>query len=85
MAIPEYEPVLSTKAWKFLRSLTRKRQQRLTHLIYQLAESPIRFGDYQTHDSTDRVLENLRMEGFLFTFWADGAVNELRILDITEL
>ena len=44
MALPEYDPVLSAKAWEFL-----------------------------------------RIDGYLFTFWADNAVQELRILDITEL
>ncbi len=85
MAIPEYDPVLSPKAWEFLRSLSRKRQQKLSGLIYQLAEDPLWPGDYQTRDNTGRVLQNLRLEGYIFTFWADGAVNELRILDITEL
>jgi hypothetical protein len=85
MAVPEYVPVLSPKAWEFLRSLSRRRQQRLTNLIYQLADQPIRLGDYQTRDSAGRSLQNLRIEGYIFTFWTDGAVNELRILDITEL
>jgi hypothetical protein len=85
MALPEYDPVLSAKAWEFLCSLSRGRQQRLTRLIYQLADHPSRLGDYQTKDATDRYLENLRIEGYVFTFWADNAVNELRILDITEL
>jgi hypothetical protein len=85
MAASEYEPVLSPKAWELLSSLTRKRQTRLTKLIHQLAESPFRLSDYQTRDSTGRSLENLRFEGYLFTYWADGAVNELRILDIVEL
>ena len=85
MAVPEYDPVLSTKAWEFLRSLSRRRQERLTRLIYQLAAYPHRLGDYRTRDSTGRYLENLRVEGYIFTFWKDNAVNELRILEITEL
>lgn len=85
MAVPEYEPVLSPKAWEFLRTLSRRRQMSLTRLIYQLADSPLCLGDYQTRDSTGRTLENIRLDGYVFTFWADGAVNELRILDITEL
>lgn len=85
MAIPDHEPVLSPKAWEFLSSLSRKRQRRLANLIHQLAESPHQLGDYQTRDSTGRRLENLRFEGYVFTYWADGAVNELRILDIVEL
>lgn len=85
MPIKPYEPVLSAKAWELLGSLSRKRQQRLIKLIHQLADQPSRLGDYQTRDSTGRTLENLQFDGFLFTYWADGPVNELRILDIVEL
>jgi hypothetical protein len=85
MASHEYEPVLSAKAWEFLSSLSRRRQQRLGKLIYQLAGQHWILGDYRTTDSTGRFLEHLRLEGFRITYWADGPVNELRILDITEL
>lgn len=80
-----YEPVLSSKAWELLSSLSRRKQQRLTRLLYQLADCPGRLGDYQSYDSAGRTLENLRLEGFLVTFWADTPVRELRILDIVEL
>jgi hypothetical protein len=36
-------------------------------------------------DSAGRFLENIRLNGFLITYWADGPVEELRILDIVEL
>jgi len=85
MALQPYDPVLSSKAWEFLSSLSRKRQQRLTRLIFQLADYPHRLGDYQTFDSTGRALENLQLEGYLITYWTDGPVKELRILDIVEL
>jgi hypothetical protein len=42
-------------------------------------------GGLSDRDSTGRTLENISLDGYIFTFWADGAVNELRILDITEL
>jgi hypothetical protein len=80
-----YEPVLSAKARELLGSQSRKRQQRLIKLIHQLANHPSRLGDYQTCDSTGRTLENLQLDDFLFTYWADGPVNELRILDIVVL
>ncbi len=85
MALQAYDPVLSAKAWEYLCSLSRKRQQRIMRLIHQLADYPHRLGDFQARDSTGRSLENLRLEGYLFTYWADGAVKELRILDIVEL
>ena len=85
MALQAYEPVLSAKAWEFFGSLSRKRQQRLSRLVHQLAECPHCLGEYQTTDSTGRRLENLRLEGCLFTYWADAGAKELRILDITLL
>lgn len=85
MAFQAYDPVLSTKAWEFLRQLSRRRQQRITRLIHQLADCPHRLGDYQTSDSTGRTLENIQLEGHLFTYWTDGPAKELRILDIVEL
>ena len=85
MASYAYEPVLSAKAWEFLCSLSRKRQQRVIKLINLLAEQPWQLGDYRTTDSTGRFLENIRLNGFLITYWADGPVDELRVLDIVEL
>ena len=85
MALQAYEPVLSTNAWEFFGTLSRKRQQRLARLIHQLADFPHRLGEYQTIDSTGRPLENLRLEGCLFTYWTDAGAKELRILDITAL
>lgn len=85
MAFQAYDPVLSAKAWEFLRQLSRKRQQRITRLIHQLADYPHRLGDYQTRDSTGRTLEHIQLEGHLFTYWTDGPAKELRILDIVEL
>lgn len=80
-----YDPVLSAKAWEFLSTLPKSRQTRLTKLIYQLADYPFQLGDYQMKDSVGRPLENLRLEGFVFTYWADHWAKELRILDIVKL
>jgi hypothetical protein len=81
----EYEAVLSAKAWEFLCAQSKKRQQKIIRMIQQIAEFPAQLGDYQTRDGTGRKLENLRLDGFLITYWADGPVNELRVLDIVEL
>lgn len=81
----DYEPVLSAKAWEFLNVLPKARQRRLTKLIYQLAAYPFQLGDYQMKDSTGRALENLRLEGFVITYWVDHWAKELRVLDIVIL
>ena len=70
---------------EYLRSHSKRRQERLTRLIYQLADDPFRQGDYQSRDHTNRVLENLRLGSYIITYWADDPAKELRILDIHEL
>lgn len=67
----EYEPVFSAKAWELLLSLSKRRQAKVALLAYALSDFPFRVGDYQTTDSVGRSLENLRIEGFLFTYWAE--------------
>ena len=85
MRQPDYEPVFSAKAWEVLLACSKRRQARIARLAYALADYPYRVGDYQTSDSTGRPLENLRMEGFIFTYWPDHGVKELRIVDLVEL
>ena len=81
----EYEPVFSARAWKVLLACSKRRQTTIARLAYTLADFPFRVGDYQTCDSVGRPLENLRLQGFLFTYWADHGACELRIVDLVEL
>ena len=85
MPLLEYEPVFSAKAWELLLSLSKRRQARVARLAYALGDFPFRVGDYQTVDSVGRPLENIRMEDFIFTYWADHGAGELRIVDLVEL
>ena len=85
MRRPDYEPVFSAKAWEILLACSRRRQARIARLAYALADYPYRVSDYQTADSIGRPVENLRMEGFIFTYWPDHGVKELRIVDLVEL
>ena len=75
----DYEPVFSAKAWELLLGLSKRRQIKVARLAYALGDFPFRVGDYQTIDSVGRPLENLRVDGFLFTYWADHGAAELRI------
>lgn len=81
----EYEPVFSAKAWEVLLGLSKRRQAKVARLAYVLGDFPFRVGDYQTIDSVGLQLENLRIEGFIFTYWADHGAAELRIVDLVEL
>jgi hypothetical protein len=80
-----YEPVLSGKAAVFLASLPRTKQRTVIDLVVGLSAHPFQIGDYPTQDATGRRLENILLGEWHFTFWADHAVREFRITDITEV
>jgi len=80
-----YDPVLSGVAVQFFAGLTRKRQRKLIGLLLQLAEEPYQLGDFESSDATGRRLENIILDDWRVTYWADHAARELRIMDVAEL
>ena len=80
-----YEPVLSGKASSVLIGLTKARQKKVVTLLFQLAEHPTQLGDYATRDDDGREIQHLLVADWHISFWADHAVRELRITDITEI
>lgn len=85
MPAADYEPVFSAAAWETFRVCSRRKRERLTRIAYLLAAQPLQIGDYQTADASGRSMENIRIEGFVLTFWPDHFAKELRIVDIVEL
>jgi len=73
-----YESHLSLDAVAFVVSLPRRRQRLVLNLADQIARQPFQIGDYQAVDATGRIVENLRLEGYLFSFWVDHASREPR-------
>ena len=82
---PSYEPVLSSKASSFLIGLSRAKQKKVLVLLFQIAEHPSQLGDYATDEEGGREIQHLMVGDWHFSFWADHAVRELRITEITEL
>lgn len=80
-----YDPVLGGKAAAFLTGLSKTKQRKVIHLIFQLADHPAQIGDYMTTDGTGRPLQNILVGEWHFTFCADHATRELRITDIAEV
>ena len=80
-----YEPVLSSKAAASIVGLSRAKQKQVLLLLFQLAEHPGQLGDYVSHDEGGRDVQHLMVGDWFFSFWADHAVRELRITEITEL
>ena len=54
-------------------------------LADQIARQPFQIGDYSTADATGRRVENLLLDGFLFSFWVDHAAREVRISEIIKV
>lgn len=80
-----YESHLSREAVAFVMGLSKKKQRLVLDLADQIALHPSQIGDYQTTDAVGRPIENLRLEGYLFSYWVDHASREVRISEILRL
>jgi hypothetical protein len=85
MADIGYESHLSLNAVAFILALPKRRQRLLLDVADQIARHPFEIGDYQTVDAAGRMIENLRLEGHLFSFWVDHGSREVRITEIVRL
>ena len=83
--LPGYEPILSGRASSSLVGLSRPKQKQLLRLLFQLAEHPSQLGDYSTREEAGREIQHLMVGDWHFSFWADHAVRELRVIEIDEL
>jgi hypothetical protein len=80
-----YSNVLSAAAGDFAFGLPRREQHRLATVFRQIATHPHREGDYVTTDATGRVVQNLLVDDWVITFWADHAVKELRVTEVVQV
>ena len=88
LAMPErtgYTSYLSREAVAFLTLLPKKKQSLVLDLADQIARQPFQIGDYPTEDAVGRKVENLLLDGFLFSFWVDHAVHEVHISEIVKV
>ena len=80
-----YESYLSREAMAFVVGLSKKRQRLVLDLADQIAKQPFRIADDRRVDAVGRPIENLRLEGYLFSYWVDHASREVRISEIVRL
>ena len=80
-----YSYVLSESAAEFAFRLPLREQRRLAGVCRDLVKSPDRAGDYGTLDPLGRRLQNLLIDDWVITFWADHATKELRITEIVQV
>ncbi len=85
MAEPgSYSPVFTAEVADILLGLPKSRQRRAVRLAHQLAANPFVRSDYAIPDSDGHMQEHLLIEDFVFTYWIDHAVREVRITDIED-
>jgi len=77
-----YESQLSRPAAQFVITLPRRQQRLVLDLADQIARQPFGVGDYQTKDAAGRIVENLLLDAYVFTYWVDHSVREVRITEI---
>lgn len=85
MPEPRYESHLSLEAVAFVAALPKRKQRLVLGLAAQIARHPLRIGDYALPDATGRQIENLLLEGYLFSFWVDHGAREVRISEIVRV
>ncbi len=79
-----YRPVFAEGAADFLVQLPKRRRQRVLALARQLATHPHIRCDYALPDESGRQIEHLMIEDYVFAYWLDHAVREVRITDIDD-
>jgi len=79
-----YVLYFAVEAAEFLAQLSKSRQRRALRLAQTLAANPFVRSDYAVVDESGREQEHLLIEGFVYTYWLDHAVRELRITDIED-
>jgi hypothetical protein len=79
-----YESQLSRQAAQFVITLPRRQQRLVLDLADQIARQPFGVGDYQTEDLSGRTVENVLLDAYVFTYWVDHAVREVRITEIVR-
>ncbi|MEO5959507.1 MAG: hypothetical protein ABIR80_10340 [Opitutaceae bacterium] len=82
---PGYIYVLGEIACDFAFRLPPRERHRLAAACRVLASQPHREGDYITRDRNGRVLQNLLIDDWVITYWADHAVKEVRVAEIVQV
>jgi len=80
----QYRAVFSEEAASFLLALPKRSQRRVANLARQLARNPFVECDYLERDENGREIFHLLVEDYVFAYWLDHPVSEIRILEIED-
>ena len=83
-SLATYRLVFDDAAAEFIVQLTKRRQRAAVRLARQLAEHPFVRSDYALTDESGRQIEHLLLDEFVFAYWLDHALREVRITDIED-
>ena len=64
--------------------LPKRRRLQVIPLVRQLAAHPHIRSDYALADESGRQIEHLMVEDYVFAYWLDHAVREVRITNIDD-
>ncbi|MEO7415351.1 MAG: hypothetical protein ABIZ81_18555 [Opitutaceae bacterium] len=62
--------------------MSKRKEHKVLLLAREFAAHPFVRSDYSLPDENGRTIEYLLIEGFVFGYWLDHSVRELRIVEI---
>jgi len=77
-----YKVFLRLEAVEALRAIPSAESGRIARFIDSLTGDPFQDGDYAEKDETERGIEVKVIGQYAITFWADHAVDEVKVVDI---
>ena len=80
-----YTYALSETASEFAFRLSPSEQKRLGLACRHHAQNPFKEGNYATTDAVGRSVQNLLLDDWVFTYWADHSLKELRITEVVQV
>ena len=80
-----YRCVFAEDVADFIVAQPKRKQRRILVLTKALAKRPQSVSDYSVRDTSGRDIENILLERWVFSYWIDHAVKEVRIVDVTEV
>jgi hypothetical protein len=80
-----YQCVFDETVADYIISLSKTKQRHLLQLARTLAADPFVVSDYAVRDESGRDIDHLLVDAWVFAYWVDHAVREVRIVEIEEV
>jgi hypothetical protein len=81
--MPPYRVLIAKEVVAALANCSRREKSAITRFFDELADDPYRAGDYVERDEIGRPIQIALVGKFALWFWADHAVKEVKVLDLT--